>query len=193
VGRRDLRVACPTLPNASIQRPDTEELLARAKTGDERAGIEAIARQRERLKDMLTLRMDKRLKAKLDPSDVIQESMIVASQRLGEFFRQEKVSFYVWLRSLTFERLIDMQRAHLYGRMTITACEIMVRPEQARRFRKRTHEHRQSRSDRDFTAGWQLAVRPSAEHVARTSDGCPATRTPNEVWPAAWWRLLSND
>ncbi|HET6880281.1 MAG TPA: sigma-70 family RNA polymerase sigma factor [Pirellulales bacterium] len=98
------------------QEPDTEELLARAKTGDERAGIEAIARQRERLKSMLALRMDKRLKARLDPSDVIQESMIVASQRLGEFFRQQNVSFYVWLRSLTFERLIDMQRAHLYAK-----------------------------------------------------------------------------
>ncbi|OYV84564.1 MAG: hypothetical protein B7Z73_15215, partial [Planctomycetia bacterium 21-64-5] len=32
------------------------------------------------------------------------------------FFRQENVSFYVWLRSLTFERLIDMQRAHLYAK-----------------------------------------------------------------------------
>jgi len=33
--------------------PDTEELLARAKTGDERAGVEAIARQRKRLKNRL--------------------------------------------------------------------------------------------------------------------------------------------
>ncbi|HQU45153.1 MAG TPA: sigma-70 family RNA polymerase sigma factor [Pirellulales bacterium] len=96
--------------------PDTDQLLALAKNGDERAGVEAIARQRERLKSMLALRMDKRLKARLDPSDVVQESMIVASQRLGEFFRQENVSFYVWLRSLTFERLIDMQRAHLYAK-----------------------------------------------------------------------------
>ncbi|MGH7138133.1 MAG: sigma-70 family RNA polymerase sigma factor, partial [Pirellulales bacterium] len=98
------------------QEPDTEELLAKARKGDERAGMDAIARQRDRLKNMLALRMDKRLKARLDPSDVIQESMIVASQRLGEFFRQEKVPFYVWLRSLTFERLIDMQRAHLYAK-----------------------------------------------------------------------------
>ncbi|HVA45994.1 MAG TPA: hypothetical protein VNH11_06365 [Pirellulales bacterium] len=57
--------------------PDTEELLARAKKGDERAGVEAIARQRDRLKSMLTLRMDRRLKARLDPSDVVQEPMIV--------------------------------------------------------------------------------------------------------------------
>ncbi|HQU45156.1 MAG TPA: hypothetical protein PK867_20240, partial [Pirellulales bacterium] len=54
-----------------------------AKTGDERAGVEAIARQRERLKKMLATRMDRRLKARLDPSDVVQESMIVASQRLA--------------------------------------------------------------------------------------------------------------
>src|SRR5487761_1588684 len=99
-----------------LNEPDTEELLARAKTGDERAGIEAIARQRERLRKMLVTRMDKRLKARLDPSDVIQESIIGPSQRLGAFFRQDKVSFYVWLRSLTFERLIDMQRAHLYAK-----------------------------------------------------------------------------
>lgn len=102
------------MPNTA--EPDTEELLARAKQGDERAGVEAIARQRERLKKMLGHRMDRRLKARLDPSDVIQESMIVASQRLGEFFRQERVPFYVWLRSLTFERLVDMQRAHLYAK-----------------------------------------------------------------------------
>lgn len=46
----------------------------------------------------------------LDPSDVIQESMLVASWRLNEFVRQEQVSFYVWLRSLTFERLREMRR-----------------------------------------------------------------------------------
>ncbi|HVA46033.1 MAG TPA: sigma-70 family RNA polymerase sigma factor [Pirellulales bacterium] len=84
--------------------PDTEELPARARKGDERAGMEALGRQRDRLKNVLTLRMDKRLKARLDPLDVIQESMMV------------EVPFYVWLRSLTFERLIDMQRAHLYAK-----------------------------------------------------------------------------
>jgi len=105
------------MPRARV--PDTDELLAQARAGDERAGIEAILRQRDRLRTMLALRMDKRLRARVDPSDVIQETMMVASRRLAEFFEQEKqeqqkdVPFYVWLRSLAFDRLIEMQRAHI--------------------------------------------------------------------------------
>ncbi|HEX7380019.1 MAG TPA: sigma-70 family RNA polymerase sigma factor [Pirellulales bacterium] len=103
--------------------PDTEELLARAKTGDERAGVEAIARQRERLKRLLKHHIEPRLKARVDPSDVIQESMIVASQRLGEFFQQKNLPFYVWLRTLTLERLVDLRRAHVKAKRRSVARE----------------------------------------------------------------------
>ena len=77
----------------------------------------AFARQfsehRDRLKRMLQFRMDPRLRSRTDVSDILQESYIEAYRRLEHFDDQESMSFYVWLRHVTIQRLIDLHRRHL--------------------------------------------------------------------------------
>ena len=51
--------------------PDTEQLLDRAATGDERARDRLLTRHRDRLKRMVAVRADPRLAARVDPSDRI--------------------------------------------------------------------------------------------------------------------------
>ena len=56
--------------------PDTEQLLERAGRGDLAAREQLLARHWKRLQQMIALRMDRRLAARLDPADVVQETMI---------------------------------------------------------------------------------------------------------------------
>jgi len=60
--------------------PDTEELLNRAGKGDRLARDQLWQQQRERLRKMVAVRLDRHLAARIDPSDVVQEAILEADQ-----------------------------------------------------------------------------------------------------------------
>jgi RNA polymerase sigma-70 factor (ECF subfamily) len=92
---------------------DTEELLRRIAGGDAAAHGPLLQRHRTRLRRMIELRLDRRLRARVDPSDVVQETLAQAAGRLSEYARARPLPFFPWLRRLACERLIDLQRLHL--------------------------------------------------------------------------------
>ena len=92
---------------------DTQHLVAQAARGDVQALTELMERYRARLKRMVGLRMDRRLQGRVDASDVVQEALIEASRRLDEYAADPPMGFYVWLRWLTGERLLNTHRHHL--------------------------------------------------------------------------------
>ncbi len=59
--------------------PDTDQLLASFAGGDASAESVLLSRHRTRLKRLVMVRMDRRLASRVDPSDVVQETMIQAS------------------------------------------------------------------------------------------------------------------
>ncbi len=73
---------------------------------------ELLESQRSRLRGMVDARMHQQLRGRIDASDVIQEAFIDATQRLPEYVENPVVPFYVWLRSLTSQRLAI---AHRHG------------------------------------------------------------------------------
>lgn len=93
-------------------RNDTSVLLRRAGAGDRQAWGELLTRQSQRLRRMIDLRMDRRLRVRLDPSDVLQEACLEASQRLDEYLCGRSMSFYVWLRFLVAQKLVTLHRHH---------------------------------------------------------------------------------
>ena len=95
--------------------PDTQELVDRARTGAQEARQQLLVRHRKRLREMVALRMDRRLRARVDPSDVVQEALTEAMQQLSDYLRDRPLPFYPWLRQLTWERLIEVHRRHLYA------------------------------------------------------------------------------
>lgn len=100
---------------------DTEELLKRSAGGDDSAVRELFVRNQDRLRKMVEFRMDDRLQSRFDPSDVVQESLIEASDRLPEYLAERPLPFYPWLRQIAWERLIALQRRHLRaGVRTVT-------------------------------------------------------------------------
>jgi RNA polymerase sigma-70 factor (ECF subfamily) len=95
--------------------PDTDELVESAGRGDASARQELLTRHRRRLRQMVAFRMDRRLAARVDPSDVVQEALVEAAGRLSDYLRRRPVPFYPWLRQLTWEKLIEQHRRHLHA------------------------------------------------------------------------------
>jgi RNA polymerase sigma-70 factor, ECF subfamily len=105
---------------------DTIPLLRQGAVGDQHALGELWDRYRERLKRMVRLRLDRRLQGRLDPSDVLQEAFLDFARRAGEFAANPEVSFFLWLRTLTGQRLQMLHRQHLGAKMRDAAREISL-------------------------------------------------------------------
>jgi RNA polymerase sigma-70 factor (ECF subfamily) len=91
----------------------TEALIERACRGDQAARQELLLRHQERLRQMILVRMDRRLAARLDPSDVVQDVFADACQKLSDYLRRRPLPFYPWLRQLAWEHLVKLHQRHI--------------------------------------------------------------------------------
>jgi RNA polymerase sigma-70 factor, ECF subfamily len=103
---------------------DADDLLRRAKAGDEAAKAELFARYRERLRRLIGLRLDRRLYGRLDPSDVLQEVYLDFARRFPDYAAHPDQPFFLWLRFLAGQRLIDLHRHHLGTRRRDAGQEV---------------------------------------------------------------------
>jgi RNA polymerase sigma-70 factor (ECF subfamily) len=62
---------------------------------------------------MVAVRMDPRLAARVDPSDLVQEALMDAHQKLADYIRRRPLPFYPWLRRLAWECVVRLHRRHL--------------------------------------------------------------------------------
>jgi RNA polymerase sigma-70 factor (ECF subfamily) len=91
----------------------TNDLLARVRGGDQQALANLFARYRDRLRRMVRLRLDRRLHGRVDPSDVLQEAYLDVSRRVPEYLANPAGPFFLWVRSLTGQRLVGLHHRHL--------------------------------------------------------------------------------
>lgn len=92
---------------------NTDQLLKSVADGNQTAIDELLDLHRERLKRMIEMRMDRRVRTRFDPSDVVQEAMIIAMKRLPEFARDQPMPFYPWVRNIAWEQLVKMHDKHV--------------------------------------------------------------------------------
>jgi RNA polymerase sigma-70 factor (ECF subfamily) len=107
---------------------DTEQLLDRASGGDSAARQQLLARHRDRLCKMVAVRLDRRLAARVDPSDVVQEALLEAAGKLSGYLRERPLPFYPWLRRLAWEHLVKMHQRHVTAGKRSTRREEQVIP-----------------------------------------------------------------
>jgi RNA polymerase sigma-70 factor (ECF subfamily) len=104
--------------------PDTGELIERAGDGDVAARDKLLDRHRNRLRQMLAVRLDPRLAARVDPSDLVQETLAEAHRRIDAYLRKPPLPFYPWLRQIACDRLADHHRRHVRaGRRSVSREE----------------------------------------------------------------------
>jgi RNA polymerase sigma-70 factor, ECF subfamily len=104
-------------------RDETSELIDRASRGDPVARQLLLSLHRARLRLMVLGRLDRRLAARLDPSDVVQDALIEASCNLDGYFRDRPLPFYPWLRRIACERVAKLHRHHLGAQRRSVARE----------------------------------------------------------------------
>src|SRR5262245_10406727 len=91
----------------------TDGLLERARAGDRDARNELFARYRDRLRRMVQLRLDSRLQARIDASDVIQDAYLEVVQRFDDYLTNPRMPLFLWLRLGVGERLSKVHRHHM--------------------------------------------------------------------------------
>ena len=92
--------------------PDTRALLERLGNGEAEAGDQLLCQHRDELWRQIELRLDRRLRRRVDPSDVVQEAQLEALRRLPDYLRRRPMPFRLWLRKIAHERLIMAHRRH---------------------------------------------------------------------------------
>jgi RNA polymerase sigma-70 factor (ECF subfamily) len=105
---------------------DTARLLEQARAGDQPALNELLGWHRARLRRMVELRLDRRLQARIDASDVVQEAYVDAVRRLDEYLRRPDYPLFLWLRLIVGERLLKLHRYHLGTRMRNAELEVSI-------------------------------------------------------------------
>ena len=92
----------------------------------EAAVAEVFRRYRDRLERMIYFRMAPRLLGRVDPDDVLQDTWINVSRRISEFTNSPDVPFFIWLRQLTTQTLVDLHRQHLGAKMRNAGLEVSL-------------------------------------------------------------------
>ena len=111
--------------------PDTEQLLEMAERGEDDAREKLLTRHRGRLRQMIAVRLDRRVAARIDPSDVVQEALAEAADKLPGYLRDRPLAFYPWLRRLAWERLVKLHQYHLHAQRRSTLREVPAFPDES--------------------------------------------------------------
>ncbi|MFL5240610.1 MAG: sigma-70 family RNA polymerase sigma factor [Gemmataceae bacterium] len=98
---------------AGLAEAEVRGLLQQVREGDRAALDELLARHRGYLLDLVQLRMDQKMRARIDPSDVVQEAQLEAAQRIGDYLGREPMPFHIWLRKTAYENLLRLRRQHV--------------------------------------------------------------------------------
>ncbi len=101
------------MDDATPEAADTLRLLERVRAGERGAADLLLDRHRPYLKQFVELRLDARLRPRVDPSDVVQEAHLEAARRLDEFVKRPPMPFRLWLRQLASDRLLMLRRYHV--------------------------------------------------------------------------------
>jgi RNA polymerase sigma-70 factor (ECF subfamily) len=104
----------------------SDQVLRRAGVGDPNALAELFARHRNRLRRMVRLRLDRQLRGRVDPSDVLQEAQIDVLRRADGYAADPRLPPFLWLRLITGQRLLELHRRHLGARMRSAGQEISM-------------------------------------------------------------------
>lgn len=91
----------------------THRLLEKVQAGDRGALDRLLAQCRAYLRQMVELRLDPKLRRRVDPSDIVQEAQIEATRRMDAYLARPPMTFRLWLRQIAYDRLLMARRKHV--------------------------------------------------------------------------------
>ena len=94
------------------EQPQTEQLIVQAKGGDASAINQLMDRHRNSLRQLVRMRLDRKIQKRIDVSDVVQDVLVEANRRLQRYLENPAMPFHLWLRQIAKDRIIDAHRRH---------------------------------------------------------------------------------
>lgn len=88
-------------------------LLAAAKSGSEQARGDLFEHYRSYLELLARVEVGRRLKTKVDPSDIVQETFLEAHRSFASFRGESEAEFSAWLRTIVGRRVAHLVRRYL--------------------------------------------------------------------------------
>jgi RNA polymerase sigma-70 factor (ECF subfamily) len=101
------------VPSTTDDSSETNRLLRQAADGDQQGFGALLTRHQARLRRMIAFRLDSRLQGRVDPDDVLQEVFLAASRGLADYLRRPGLPFFLWLRGIAGNKLLELHRHHL--------------------------------------------------------------------------------
>lgn len=105
---------------------ELSELLRKAANGEPVPWDEISEQHRGRLTRLISLRMDRRMQARVDASDVVQDALLEAYDKLDRYLAEPKMPFYLWLRSIAKHKLMALHRFHLGTALRDAKMEVAI-------------------------------------------------------------------
>jgi RNA polymerase sigma-70 factor (ECF subfamily) len=103
-----------------------EGLLARARGGEAEPLGALLHLYRNYLLVLATTQFDRRLRRRLSPSDLVQETMLAAHRDFAQFRGQSEPQFLAWLRQILIHCLHRAIETHLKAKRRDVRCEISI-------------------------------------------------------------------
>jgi RNA polymerase sigma-70 factor (ECF subfamily) len=105
---------------------EPNDLIETLRGGDRQALATLFERHRQQLRRMVELRMDPRLRSRIDASDVLQEAFLDVAHDLGAYLADPKVPTVLWMRLHVARRLTRLHRQHLGTQMRDAGQEVSL-------------------------------------------------------------------
>lgn len=96
-----------------MQGETESELLERLTAGDTDALGPLFDLHRGHLLRLIELRLDRRVRNRIDPADVVQDAFMEASRSIGNWGGEDVIPFRMWLRVIVRQKTIDQHRRHV--------------------------------------------------------------------------------
>jgi RNA polymerase sigma-70 factor (ECF subfamily) len=109
---------------------DTRDLLRQIRAGDRQAFEQLFARHQAYLLRLAELRLDPRLRSRVDPADIVQEAHLEALGRLDAYLDRPALPFRLWLRQIACDHALKARRHHLATARRALGREVPL-PEQS--------------------------------------------------------------
>jgi RNA polymerase sigma-70 factor (ECF subfamily) len=90
-----------------------EQLIEKARNGDADALGQLLSRYSNYLTLLARVQLSRRIQAKVDPADVVQDAFLEAHRHFGQFRGGSEQEFTAWMRQILCARLANVVRHYL--------------------------------------------------------------------------------
>jgi RNA polymerase sigma-70 factor (ECF subfamily) len=112
--------------NEELDGQGVEELLDEARDGETDSLGQLLQLYRNYLNILATTQLNRRLRRRMSPSDIVQETMLAAHRDFAKFRGTTERELLAWLRQILINCLHHVVDAHVKSKMRDVRCEVSI-------------------------------------------------------------------